>query len=149
MTILLLFGLFAALYVLWLLIGLAVHALPLYAGLATGFWLHAHGQGLPASILGAILVGAATLAIGRILFDTVRSPLLRLAIAALFVIPAAFAGYHAIYGIAGMALGSGVTLTMLSFIGAMAIAAKAWTEITSAPVRQVLLTGPTQTGCSD
>ncbi|WP_454885427.1 hypothetical protein [Sphingomonas oryzagri] len=132
MTILLVLGLFAGLYIFWLAITLAVHALPLYVGLATGFWLHSHGHGYLASILGGFLAGVLTLSAGRLLFDVTRSPALRLVIALLFVLPAGFAGYQAIHGIAGLALGAGMPLTILSAVGACIIAGMAWLQLASA-----------------
>lgn len=134
MTILLVLGLFAGLYIFWLAITLAVHALPLYVGLAAGFWLHSHGQGLIVSILGGFLAGVLTLSAGRLLFDLTGSPTVRLVIALLFVLPAGFAGYQAIHGIVGLALGTGVTLTVLSAVGACIIAGMAWSQLSSASV---------------
>lgn len=134
MTILLVLGLFAGLYIFWLAITLAVHALPLYVGLAAGFWLHSHGQGLIVSILGGFLAGVLTLSAGRLLFDLTGSPTVRLVIALLFVLPAGYAGYQAIHGIVGLALGTGVTLTVLSAVGACIIAGMAWSQLSSASV---------------
>jgi hypothetical protein len=132
MTILLVLGLFAGLYIFWLAITLAVHALPLYVGLATGFWLHSHGQGFIVSILGGFLAGILTLSAGRFLFALTQSPTVRLVIALLFVLPAGFAGYQAIHGIVGLALGTGMTLTVLSTVGACIIAGMAWSQLVSA-----------------
>ena len=117
MTILLVLGLFAGLYIFWLAITLAVHALPLYVGLAAGFWLHNHGQDFIVSILGGFLAGVLTLSAGRLLFDLTQSPTVRLVIALLFVLPAGFAGYQAIHGIVGLALGTGMALTVMSVVG--------------------------------
>jgi len=131
-TILLVLGLFAGLYIFWLAITLAVHALPLYVGLAAGFWLHSHGQGFIVSILGGFLAGVLTLSTGRLLFDLTQSPTVRLVIALLFVLPAGFAGYQAIHGIVGLALGTGMALTVLSAVGACIIAGMAWSQLGSA-----------------
>lgn len=131
MTILLVLGLFAGLYIFWLAITLAVHALPLYVGLATSFWLHSHGHGYIASILGGFLAGVFTLSAGRLLFDLAQSPVLRLVIALLFVLPAGFAGYQAVHGIIGLALGAGMTLTVLSLIGACVITGMAWSQLSA------------------
>lgn len=140
MTILLVLGLFAGLYIFWLAITLAVHALPLYVGLATGFWLHSHGQGYLVSILGGFLAGVLTLSVGRLLFNLTQSPTLSLVIALLFVLPAGFAGYQAIHGIVGLALGAGMPLTILSAVGACIIAGMAWSQLALA---QVSATGTT------
>ncbi len=66
MTILLVLGLFAGLYIFWLAITLAVHALPLYVGVATGFWLHSHGHGYLPRSLAVSLPVSLTLSVGRL-----------------------------------------------------------------------------------
>lgn len=129
MTIILLLGLFAGLYMLWLLFNLAAHALPLYVGLGACMSLLHGGHGFLVSISAGFLAGVATLVIGQLLFDFVRSPTLHTAIAILFVIPAAFAGYQLVYGIAGFAISSGITLTLLSVVGGGFIGSSAWKQI--------------------
>src|SRR3546814_4035284 len=69
--------------------------------------------------------------VGQLLFDFVRSPTLQTAIAILFVIPAAFAGYQLVYGIAGFAISSGITLTLLSVVGGGFIGSSAWKQLVS------------------
>src|SRR3546814_471218 len=96
-TIILILGLCAVLYMLWLLFNLAAYALPLYAGLGVCISLLHQGDGFLTSISAGFLVGIATLVVGQLLFDFVRSPTLQTAIAILFVLPAAFAGYQLVY----------------------------------------------------
>jgi hypothetical protein len=129
MTIFLVLGLVAGLYILWLLFSLAVYALPLATGVSLAFWMHDHGHGYPAVILCGFAGGVAVLVIGQLLFANVRSPLIRLAIALLFAIPAGIAGYHAVHGIAGLAIDPGIMLSLLSWIGAITIAGTAWTRL--------------------
>lgn len=138
MTIFLILGLFAGLYMLWLLFGLAVYALPVASGISLAFWLHEHGQGYPAAILGGFVGGIAVLVAGQLLLAYARSPLIRLGVALLFVVPAGIAGYHAVYGIAGLALDPGTMLSLLSWVGAITIAATAWTRLAGKAA-----TGPT------
>jgi hypothetical protein len=130
-TIILVLGLFAGLYLLWLLFNLAAHALPLYVGLGLCVWLLHHGHGYVASISAGFLIGVVTLTIGQLLFDTVRSPTLRLMIAVLFVVPAGLAGYQLVYGIAGLAIERGVALTLLSVAGGGFITSSAWRQLVS------------------
>src|SRR3546814_6923974 len=85
-TIILILGLCAVLYMLWLLFNLAAYALPLYAGLGVCISLLHQGDGFLTSISAGFLVGIATLVVGQLLFDFVRSPTLQTAIAILFVI---------------------------------------------------------------
>src|SRR3546814_3063469 len=94
MTIFLVLGLFAGLYLLWLLFRLAVYALPVASGISLAFWMRDHDSGYLAAILGAFAAGVAVLVIGQFLFTVIRSPIVRLAIALLFAIPAGIAGYQ-------------------------------------------------------
>jgi len=137
MTIFLVFGLFAGLYMLWLLVSLAVYALPVATGISLAFWMHDHGHGYPAAILSGFVGGTAVLVAGQLLFAYVRSPLIRLGIALLFVVPAGIAGYHAVYGIAGLAIDPGIILSLLSWVGAVMIAGTAWMRLTGEAI-----TGP-------
>lgn len=139
MTLFLVLGLFAGLYMLWLLFSLAVYALPVAAGISLAFWMHDHGHGYPAAILGGFAGGVAVLVAGQLLLAYVRSPLIRLGVALLFVLPAGIAGYHAVYGIAGLAIDPGAMLSLLSWAGAIMIAGTAWTRLagfaTTGPIR--------------
>ena len=129
MTIFLVLGLFAGLYMLWLLFSLAVYALPLYAGIGLAFWMHGAGCGYAPAILAGFAAGFATLFAGQLLFALSGSPLLRLALALLFVLPAGIAGYQAVHGVFGLAIDPGATLTILSGLGATLIAGTAWTRL--------------------
>lgn len=133
MTIFLVLGLFAGFYMLWLLFYLATYALPFYVGLGSGLWLYSSGDGILLSIMLGFLAGVAVLMAGRILFQVVGSPLVRGAIAALFAIPAGFAGYQAVHGVVGLAIANGVILSAISGIGALAIAGTASRRITDIP----------------
>jgi hypothetical protein len=130
-TIILVLGLFAGLYMLWLLFSLTTHALPLYVGLAFGLWFYRHGLSLAGSILAGFLAAITTMVAGPLLFALVRSPTLRLLVVLLFVLPAGFAGYQVVYGLAGLAIAKGVALTALSVIGGCAIARAAWKSVTN------------------
>src|SRR3546814_8337680 len=68
----------------------------------------------------------AVLVIGQFLFTVIRSPIVRLAIALLFAIPAGIAGYHAVQGVIGLAIDPGMMLSTLSWIGGGIIAVTAW-----------------------
>lgn len=129
MTIFLVLGLFAGLYMIWLLFSLAVHALPVGAGISLALWMRDHDYGYLAAILGGFTAGIALLVIGRFLFAVIRSPIVRLAIALLFVIPAGVAGYHAIESVMGIAIDPGMLLSTLSCIGGVTIAVAAWTRL--------------------
>lgn len=137
MTIILVLGLFAGFYTLWLLFNLAAHALPLYVGIGACMALLHHGYGSLASISLGFFAGVVTLVVGQFLFAFVRPPSVRMAIAILFVIPAAFAGYQLVYGITGLAISSGFTLTLLSVAGGGFIGRSAWKQLVS-PTRRII-----------
>lgn len=129
MTIILILGAVAGLYSIWLLFRLAVYALPVYAGLATAFLMLGNGLGYPGSIAGGLIAGMATLLIGQLLFAFIRSPLLRVVIALSFAVPAGIAGYHAIQGLAGLAIDDSLTLRVPGLIGAFVTAFSAWRSV--------------------
>ncbi len=87
-------------FLCWLLFALAVHALPVLVGLAAGLAAYQSGSGEFGAFLVALIAGAVTLAAGQIAVAAFRSPLIRTAIALVFAVPAAMAGYHAALGLA-------------------------------------------------
>jgi hypothetical protein len=132
MTIFLVLGLFAGLYMIWLLFNLAVHALPVGAGICIAFWMRDHGHGYVAAILGGLAAGIAILLIGQLLFAIVRAPILRFVLALTFAIPAGVAGYHAAQDVMQLAIEPGMLLSALSWIGGVVIASSAWSRLTGA-----------------
>ena len=92
--------------------------MPLFAGITAGTWAYGTGAGW----LGAILVGfaAAALTFGlcRFLLATVRPIWAGLLIAAVFVVPAAAAGFHATHGIVKHTMPSQTRQMVFSILGA-------------------------------
>lgn len=129
MTIILVLGLFAGLYMIRLLFSLASLALPVGAAILTAFWLRDQGQGILASILVGFLVGVVIHLIGQLLFQNSRSPLLRTLVALAFVVPAAVAGFHAVDGFARLAIGAGVVRTLIGSLGSITIGYAAWSGL--------------------
>ncbi|MDB5575371.1 MAG: hypothetical protein JWR80_547 [Bradyrhizobium sp.] len=125
MIILLILGVVAGLYGLALLFTLATYALPLYAGISAMFWALAAGCGILAAVGTGFAVALGVWLFGQVVFATIHSPEIRFAVALLFAIPAAFAGYHAVSGIVGFALDPGWVRGILSWIGALVIGATA------------------------
>jgi len=80
----------------WLVFTLAVYALPFFMAINAGIWAYHSGTGVLDTPLVAVAAGGMTLAIAQIAFAMTRSPTLRAVIAALFALPAAFAGYHVV-----------------------------------------------------
>lgn len=96
---------------------LAVYALPFLLTVEAARLAYASGSGL----IGAGLVGlvAAVAAYGLlvVLFITVRPPILRLAVALVFVAPAAVAGYALVHGITREAVPSEVWRQIFCILG--------------------------------
>lgn len=114
----------------WLIVTLAVYALPLFVGL-TVFMLALHGG---AGLLGAPLVGIAaggmTLAIGRTVFALTRSVITRAIIAAMFALPATLAGYQVVFAMSQIGVPSLVWREIFACLGAIFIGGTAWTRLT-------------------
>lgn len=114
----------------WLLFTLAVFALPLFAGITAGTWAYGTGAGW----LGVLVVGLAaaglTYALGQFLFAIVRPIWARLLIAAVFVVPAVAAGFHATHGIVKHTMPSQTWQMVFSIIGAGVVGIVAFVRIT-------------------
>lgn len=96
---------------------LAVYALPFMLGLTAAQFAYQTGSGL----IGAGLVGlfSAGVAFGvlAVLFETIRTPVIRLIVALVFAAPAAVAGYALVYGITKEAVPSEVWRQIFCIIG--------------------------------
>jgi hypothetical protein len=116
-------------YLCWLLFVLAVYALPVFVSITAGLAAYHSGSGpIGAIILGGI-VGSVTLVVGQIGFTTLRSPLIRAALALLFAMPAAAAGYHAALGLAHIAIPAEGWRDAIAVVSAIIVAATAWVRM--------------------
>ena len=119
----------------WVLFNLAVDALPFFVAVAVGYTLYTLEVGLIGAIAAAFLAGAATLTLGQIAFATIRATPIRLALGALYALPAGIAGFHAIKGLSGVGGAHETWTLVLAGIGAVIIGVTAW-------VRVAALAGP-------
>jgi ABC-type transport system involved in multi-copper enzyme maturation permease subunit len=71
-----------------------------------------------------LVAAAFVLVIGQAIFAFVRTPILRIAVALAFAIPAALAGCYATFGLSGLTITSD-----LCVIGAVAVGATAWIRL--------------------
>ena len=96
---------------------LAVYALPFLLGLTAAQFAYQTGSGL----IGAGLVGLVSAGVGfgilALLFETLRTPILRLIVALIFAAPAAVAGYALVHGITSEAVPSEVWRIIFCVIG--------------------------------
>ncbi|MGJ4948677.1 hypothetical protein [Bradyrhizobium sp. HKCCYLS20291] len=81
---------------------LAVHALPFFVAVTVGMTVLNAGCGGGLAILAGIAAAAFTLMIGRALFPSSTSLLLRGLVAAAFLVPAAMAGRQVAFAIAAL-----------------------------------------------
>lgn len=122
----------------WALFTLAVYALPFFVAVTVGHYAYTSDVGLFGAIVAAFLAGAATLILGQIAFATIRSQPFRLALGALYALPAGIAGFHAIKGLSGIGSAGETWTLMFAGIGAVVIGATAWARVAS-------LAGPEET----
>ena len=114
----------------WLIFTLAVYALPFFVATSAGIWAYHTGAGLLGTPLVAVAAGGVTLAIAQIAFAMIRSLFLRAVIAALFALPATFAGYHVALAMAQMGVPSLAWQEFFACLGAVFIGGTAWTRLT-------------------
>jgi hypothetical protein len=107
----------------WLLFTLAVFVLPALVGFTAGAWAQGTGAGIPGTILVGLVAAAVTFAVGQFLIIFARPMWLKLAVAAIFVAPAAVAGFHATHGIVKHLMPSDAWQITFSVLGAIAITA--------------------------
>lgn len=113
----------------WVMFNLAVYALPFAIGLTTGFYLYEAGQGVFLSIIAGLFVGGFFAALGELAFQRIRSGSMKLAIGLVYAVPAGIAGFHAAKGLAEFGGSGGLTITLLSWIGALVVGGTAWARI--------------------
>ncbi|MBX5086737.1 hypothetical protein HJB56_28850 [Rhizobium lentis] len=78
---------------------LATYALPVMVAIAAARFAYATGAGLIGAGFVGLLAGAASFGLLAYLFAKLRSPILRLAVALVFAIPAAVAGYAIVHSV--------------------------------------------------
>ena len=113
----------------WLLFNLAVFALPLFAAVSAGLFALHSGAGPIAAIVVGFLAGLLTLAVGQAVFTLVPSPLVRGLVALIFAAPAAFAGFHATHGLAGLVATADGWRQALSYVGGSVVGLTALTRL--------------------
>ena len=113
----------------WLIFTLAVYALPFFVAVNAGM-LAFHGTGVVGASIVGIAAGAVTLAVGQTAFSIARSLILRAAIAAVFAIPAAVAGYHVVLVMSQIGVPSMAWREVFACLGAVFIGGTAWTRLT-------------------
>jgi hypothetical protein len=128
-------------FLCWLLFSLAVYALPVFVAFAAGLAAYHSGSGEFGAFLVGLITGALTLAAGQIAVTSFRSLLIRTAIALVFAVPAAMAGYHAALGLAQLGVPAELWRQAFALFGGLAVGATAWARLA--------LSNPPETGPGD
>lgn len=113
----------------WLLFNLAVFALPFFTGASAGMAAFHSGAGPVGAFAVGILAGAATLVAGQLAVMFLPSPLMRAGVALLFAAPAAFAGYHAVHGIAAVTVPSEGWRQAFAVLGSLVVGITAFARL--------------------
>ena len=87
--------------------------------MTAGLYAHHAGTGPIGSIGVGIVTAAFVLVIGQEIFSFVRTPILRIAVALIFAIPAALAGYYATFGLSELTMTSDLWRQAFAVIGAV------------------------------
>lgn len=114
---------------------LATYALPFMLALAAARFAYETGAGLIGAGLVGLLAGVASFGIVTLLFATARAPVLRIALAVIFAVPATVAGYALVHGVAGELVPSPTWRSIFSVIGALATGLSALARLAASPSR--------------
>lgn len=114
----------------WLVFVLAVYALPFFVAINAGIWAYHSGAGVLGTPLVAVAAGGMTLALAQIAFAATQSLFVRAVIAAVFALPATFAGYHVVLAMAQIGVPSVAWQEAFACFGAIFIGGTAWTRLT-------------------
>jgi hypothetical protein len=87
-----------------------------------------NGSGVIGALIVGGLAGGATLAIGQIVFATIRTPLIRAAIGLLYAVRAAIAGCHATHGLAHIGMPYEIWRETFAIVGAVLVGGTAWCQ---------------------
>ena len=117
----------------WLIFNLAIYALSFFVGVSAASWANAHGSGVVGAGIIGLFAGALALTVGKTVSTTTRSPALRLAVLAVYLIPAAVAGFALAGHVAGWTVTGEVWRTGFAVIGAAVTTLVAYARLTSAP----------------
>lgn len=96
---------------------LAIYALPFMLGLTAAQFAYQTGSGfIGAGLVGLVSAGVA-FGVLALLFETLRSPILRLIVALIFAAPAAVAGYALVHGVTKEAVPSEIWRQIFCLVG--------------------------------
>lgn len=112
---------------------LATYALPVMIAMRAACFAYASGAGLIGAGLVGFLTGVMSFGLLACLFVTLRSPILRLAVALVFAIPAAIAGYALVHGVTHEAVPTEFWRQVFCIAGGASTGLSALARLTSYP----------------
>lgn len=115
----------------WLIFNFSVYALPFFVGITAAKLAHESGAAMIGAGLVGIVAGGLSFDIGQFAFAAAKSGTERIAVIAVFVVPAAIAGYFSTYGIAQLCTPAEGWRQVFSLIGGGIIAAIAFGRLTA------------------
>jgi hypothetical protein len=116
-------------YLCQLVFALLVHALPFIVGVNAGMAAYHSGAGELGGFVVGLIAGGLTFAAGRIAISASSSPLIRTAVALLFVLPAAVMGYFAALHLAQLGVPSAAWQQAFAVFGAVMVGATSWARM--------------------
>lgn len=119
-----------SLFLGWVLVALAVNALPLFSGVSAGLLVLDWRGSVAEGLIAGVLVGIVVATIGPVAFSRARSPMLRLLIVLAFAGPAAAAAYHAALGLFSHLAAHGAACDALALVAAFLVGSSAWRRFT-------------------
>ena len=125
------FALIAVVLFCVLLYNFAIYALPAAIGVSVGYWAVTTGAGVLGGIVAGLVAGVLVFVIGQAVFSSTRSVMVRSIVAALFVIPALWAGYSLVLQLmAASGTTSGIWRHVLAVLGSAVIGYVSFTRLT-------------------
>lgn len=118
-----------SLFLGWLLVKLAINALPLFAGVATSFAVFRATDSVGAAVSVGLLVAFAIAALGPFAFGAARSSSGRVVLGLMFAIPAAITAWYAALGITGHVMMAGAGHNAVALLVAFLVGAVAWRRL--------------------
>ena len=112
---------------------LAVYALPFMLGVTAAQFAYQTGSGLIGAGLVGLVAAVAAFGVLALLFDTLRSPILRIVVALVFAAPAAIAGYALVHGVTKESVPSEIWRQIFCIIGGAFVGVSALMRL-AAPV---------------
>jgi hypothetical protein len=107
-----------------------VYPLPFFVGLTAGMAALHNGAGILGALLVGIVAGAVALGAGQVAFTLAKPTPLRAAIAAVFAIPAAIAGHHAVLRLSQIGVPSLFWREAFAWVGAIVVGCTALVRMT-------------------